>query len=365
MTNEILYIDQGREVTAGLTTSFALLDLTSGLLEQRTYEISIRFTTNGNMNFSATPTLANFGLQITKNFTTNGFYGNGNINLTDMIFMEDFLPDMKVIDFLSGLFKTFNLTAYTENNDDTIYVQTFDDFMTLGTERDITSMVKIDKTDVTRPIPYSAVNFQYASPKTQMASRYIASYSETFGNLRYQAPEKYEGQSFDLKTPFQQSPLTLIRGTNLSLGWWVNNDGKTVAGAPYLFFNRMADVSTTPIVSGVFTTACCPSHVSPNQNHSLCFNQQWDEFNEDINEFSLFERFYKQYIVQTFELKGRIVRLKAVVTVEFILNYKINDTIIVAGRKYYINSVKINLLTKEADFELLVKVNDYTASVLT
>ena len=50
---------------------------------------------------------------------------------------------------------------------------------------------------------------------------------------------------------------------------------------------------------------------------------------------------------------------------KFILNYRINDTLIISGRKYYINSVKINLLTKEADFELLVKVNDYSASVLT
>ena len=366
ITNEILYIDEDRQLTSGVTTSFALVDLNSGLLDQRTYDISIRFTCRGSMGFSATSSLASFGLQIDKNFSINGFYGIGAFNLYDAIFMEDFLPDMKVIDFLSGLFRTFNLTAYVEPNDDTIYVQTFDDFMTLGTERDITSMVKIDKTDVTRPIPYSAVNFQYAPPKTQFASRYIAQYSEIFGDLRYQAPEKYEGQSFNLKVPFQQSPLKRVVGTNLSTAWWVNNDNKTVDGAPYLFFNRMADVSSTPVILGVASsTVCCPSHVSPNQNHSLCFNAQWDEFNQDINYFSLFERFYEQYIVQTFEQKGRIIRLKAIVTVEFILNYRINDTLIISGRKYYINSVKINLLTKEADFELLVKVNDYSASVLT
>jgi hypothetical protein len=366
ITNEILYIDEGRELTSGVTTSFALVDLTSGLLKSRTYDLSIRFTSRSVLNFDATPSLASHGLEIIQNATNISYYGNSAFSLLEWIFIEDFIPDMKVIDFLSGLLKTFNLTAYVRNDSNKIYIQTFDDFMTLGTDRDITSMVKIDKTDVTRPIPYSAVNFKYQKGKTQTALRYNNAYSEFFGDLRYQAPEKYDGQSFDLTTPFQQSPLKRIVGTNASLGWWVDKDGKTTVGAPYLFFNRMADVSSTPLVSTLAsTTICCPSHTSEDTNHSLCFNAQWDEFNEEINYNSLFSRFYQQYIVQTFTLKGRIIKVKAVLTTEFILNYKINDTIVIAGREYYINSVKINLLTKEADFELIVKVNDYTASVLT
>ena len=365
ITNEILYIDEGRQVTSGTTTSFALVDLTSGLLDQRTYDLSIRFTSRSVLNFDATPSLADFGLEIIKNGISSSYYGNSSFTLLDWIFIEDFIPDMKVIDFLSGLFKTFNLVAYVKNNDDTIYVETFDDYMTQGTTRDITKMVKVDSSDISRPIPYSAINFEYSKPVTQNALRYNNLYSEFFGDLRYQAPEKYDGQSFNLKTPFQQSPLSRIVGTNASLGWWVDKDGKTTVGAPYLFFNRVADVSSTPLTSVSATTINCPSFVSSDRNHSLCFNAQWDEFNEQINYNSLFERFYKQYVVQTFELKGRIVRVKAIVTTDFILTYKINDTIVISGREYYINSVKINLLTKEADFELIVKVNDYTNSVLT
>jgi len=49
----------------------------------------------------------------------------------------------------------------------------------------------------------------------------------------------------------------------------------------------------------------------------------------------------------------------------FLLNYNLNDTIIISGKKYLINNIKINLQTGKTNIELIVKVNDFTASVLT
>jgi hypothetical protein len=57
------------------------------------------------------------------------------------------IPEMKVIDFLSGLFKLFNLTAYV-TTDGKIKVQTLDDFYASGTTRDITEYVDTSKSTV-------------------------------------------------------------------------------------------------------------------------------------------------------------------------------------------------------------------------
>ena len=86
---------------------------------------------------------------------------------------------------------------------------------------------------------------------------------------------------------------------------------------------------------------------------------------ETINTNSLFERFYKQYIVQTFEQNGRIIKVSAQLPISFMLNYSVNDVIVINAQEYYINSIRMNLATGKSELELIVKKVTYTNSVLT
>lgn len=67
------------------------------------------------------------------------------------------LPDMKIIDFLSSLFKMFNLVAYVQT-DGKIQVKTLNEFYTT-TERDITKYVDIEKSQVNVALPYKEITF--------------------------------------------------------------------------------------------------------------------------------------------------------------------------------------------------------------
>jgi len=143
--------------------------LQSGNLSSRVFDPEIRFNNNTSqaISFSALNTLANFGLQIDKTVngvTTQHYYGNNAFQLAYMVFIQDYLPKMKVIDFVTGLFKMFNLVAYTKKGSSTIYIQTFDDYMTLGTSRDITKYIDINESTIDRPVPYNQINFKYSSP---------------------------------------------------------------------------------------------------------------------------------------------------------------------------------------------------------
>jgi len=51
--------------------------------------------------------------------------------------------------------------------------------------------------------------------------------------------------------------------------------------------------------------------------------------------------------------------------VSFILNYSVNDIIVINGQEYYINSLTTNLATGKSELELIVKTLTYTNSVLT
>jgi len=363
-TNELLYYKENISFTSGTPKTIPLVDLTSGNLSQRTYDIQIRLNAETNITFSSVTMLIN------KNSATAHNYTASNFTLGSNIFIQDYIPKMKVIDFLTGLFKMFNLVAYTKKGSSTIFVQTFDDFMTLGTTRDITQYIDISQSTIDRPVPYNQVNFRYSSPVTQTSLRFVNQFSQVFGDLNYSAPEKYDGQSFSQDVPFERTVLINQQtsagvSTGNILAWWVDDSGSTALGKPYIFFNRVIDSSSYPVTSLNLTAYNAPSNVSSDQNHTLNFGAEYDEFNGDINSNSLFSRFYEQYIIQTFNQNGRIVKVSANLPISFVLNYSVNDIIVINAQEYYINSIQTDLTTGKSQLELIVKKATYTNSVLT
>tara|TARA_X000001382_G_scaffold30899_1_gene19868 strand:- start:2106 stop:4202 length:2097 start_codon:yes stop_codon:yes gene_type:complete len=372
-TNELLGVQERTSSTSVMVVRFESLQ--SGNLSSRVFDPEIRFNNNTSqaISFSALNTLANFGLQIDK--TVNGvitqhYYGNNAFQLAYMVFIQDYLPKMKVIDFVTGLFKMFNLVAYTKKGSSTIYIQTFDDYMTLGTSRDITKYIDINESTIDRPVPYNQINFKYSSPVTQTSLRFINDYAQVFGDLNYSAPEKYDGQAFSIDVPFERSVLINLRDnsgalTNNVEAWWVDDAGKTALGKPYIFFNRVVDSSSNTVTSSNYTSYNAPSNVSSDENHTLNFGAEYDEFNGDVNTNSLFSRFYEQYIIQTFNQNGRIIKVSANLPVSFVLNYSVNDVIVINAQEYYINAIQTDITTGKSQLELIVKKVAYTNSVLT
>jgi hypothetical protein len=219
-------------------------------------------------------------------------------------------------------------------------------------------------------VPYNRVNFKYSNPVTQTSLRFIAQFSQVFGDLRYSAPEKYDGQEFNQEVPFERSVLINLQDhtgdqTDNVIGWWADESGNTALGKPYIFFNRVVDSSSYTVTSSHLTSYNAPSNVSTDENHTLNFGAEYDEFNGDVNTNSLFSRFYQQYIEQSFNLKGRIIKISAQLPVSFILNYTVNDIIVINGQEYYINTLTTNLATGKSELELIVKTLTYTNSVLT
>lgn len=367
LTNELLYYKENVAFVSGVAQTITITSLTSGTLSARTYDLEFRINCDTNVTFAASATDA---LNIAKNGANISYYSSAAFTLGSNIFIQDYLPKIKVIDFLSGLFKMFNLVAYTKLADSTIYVETFDDYMTKGVSRDITKYIDINTSTIDRPVPFNQVNFKYSAPVTQTSLRFINQFSLVFGDLNYSAPEKYDGQAFNQELPFERSVLiNLINNagvvTNNVIGWWVDAEGKSTLGKPYIFFNRVIDSSSYPVTNTNITAYNAPSNVSTDQNHTLNFGAEYDEFNGEVNTNSLFERFYKQYIVQTFEQNGRIIKVSANLPISFMLNYSVNDIIVINAEEYYINSINMNLATGKSQLELIVKKATYTNSVLT
>jgi len=202
-TNELLFFEEDITFQSGVNQNISLMNLTSGNLDSRTYDIEFR------INCQTQETFSSVTMRITKNSSTIHDYTATNKVLNDNIFIQDYLPKMKVIDFLTGLFKMFNLVAYNRLGSSTIFVETFDDFMTEGLTRDITKYIEVSQSTIDRPIPYNQVNFKYSDPVTQTSLRFVNQFAQAFGDLEYSAPEKYDGQAFNLEVPFERTVLII------------------------------------------------------------------------------------------------------------------------------------------------------------
>ena len=367
LTNELL--DYQTRITPATNFSVTLRDLNSGTLSSRTYDIEFRLNSSTTGVFDAETMLITRTL---KDGTPvdSGNYSYNAFNLGQNIFIQDYLPDMKVLDYMTTLFKMFNLTAYTKKGSSIIHVDTLDDFMSAGNTHDISKHIVVDSNNIDRPIPYSRINFNYAPSVTQTSLRYLNQFSQQFGNLNYSAPEKYDGQSYNVQVSGQRSQLINIIDENGDFtgnvfGWWVDAESKTTLGKPYMFFNQLVDSSAYPVTSSQYSTYNAPSNVTGDTNHTLNFGIEYNEYTGNLNENSLFSRFYSQYIVKLFEEQARVVKFTAQLPSSIVLNYELNDVFIVNGQEYYINSIKTNLLTNKSELELITKQSAYTPSVLT
>lgn len=367
LTNELL--DYQTRITPANNFNVTLRDLNSGTLSSRTYDIEFRLNSSSSGIFDAETMLITRTL---KDGTPvdSGNYSYNAFNLGQNIFIQDYLPDMKVLDYMTTLFKMFNLTAYTKKGSSIIYVDTLDDFMSAGNTHDISKYIVVDSNNIDRPIPYSRINFNYAPSVTQTSLRYLNQFSQQFGNLNYSAPEKYDGQSYNVQVSGQRSQLINIIDENGDFtgnvfGWWVDAESKTTLGKPYMFFNRLVDSSEYPVTSSQYDEYNSAANVTEDANHTLNFGIEYNEYTGNLNENSLFSRFYSQYIVKLFEEQARVIKFTAQLPSSIVLNYELNDVFIVNGQEYYINSIQINLLTNKSELELITKQSAYTPSVLT
>ena len=103
------------------------------------------------------------------------------------------------------------------------------------------------------------------------------------------------------------------------------------------------------------TTSTAPSY-------TINFDDEIDEWNltnYDISTNSLFKKFYTSYVSSLFDIKKRMYKVKAHLTMEVLINLRLNDRLIINNQVFIINSIKTNLKTELSELELLNVVDNY------
>jgi len=298
------------------------------------------------------------------------------------------IPKMKIIDFLSGLFNLFNLTAYV-NDVGTIVVRTLDSYYA-----DSTQVYNIDKyLDTTKStsdvaLPYNKINFSYKGLGTLLSQQFNQLTNSGWGSLSY----TLDGDIFDapsepyeIEVPFEHMQFERLydqgnsppTSTDVQWGYSVNENLQSYIGEPLIFYgipitngtnirirdtvlnNNVADIVNYIIPSNSFSIAPSTSRIN------IHFQNELNEYlanepdglvgGDNALGFTdtLFQTDYKEYIQDVFNVRRRLLKVTAYLPMKVYYNLQLNDLIQLGQDSYKINSMKTDLTTGKTEFELL------------
>ena len=296
------------------------------------------------------------------------------------------MPDMKVLEFLTGLFKMFNLTAYVDQDNSTttttrIKVEPLDDYYATFDTYDITDYVDTDKQVVDVALPYREIVFRFKDTNTFLANRYNQLANKAWGEIDYSTGESnLAGQLYKVEVPFSHFQFERLNDAtsgalkNIMWGYSVNESQNSYKGAPLLFYPVIYDTGVSPnggysFVDDLDADGVAISSVDLRYanlpSNTFTFNSTFAKSNlnffNEINEWTrdttftstLFFSHYQDYIQDIFNSKRRLIKIKANLPIKIYLNLKLNDRLIYNDQVYKINEITTNLLTGESDIELL------------
>ena len=306
------------------------------------------------------------GSQATSNYAT-GIY---NHTSTFDFSISQQIPEMKTLDFLTGIFKTFNLTAYVDKLNGNIIVKTLDDFYSDGGVYDITKYVDNSKGSVNIALPFREINFEHEDTKTFLASKHNQLFGKVWGKESYVGGEKLDGGIYNIKTPFSQLKyehlVNIATGlnTDVQVGYFVDDNQESYFGKPLIFY-PIKQTNATPISFLTTPTAHVQQTIYNIPSNSVALSRSTSKkninFYNELNEYSggndftdtLFEMYYKNYITSVFNPKNRITKVSAYLPMKILLNYTLADRFILGDHQYKINSITTNFKNGKSEIELL------------
>ena len=337
------------------TNDYAIRDL---VIENGTYTFAIESDVPSTYDI-------NFFVRRKSTFKNEVFFTGTAEVLTDVqLRASNQLPDIKVIDFITSLFKLFNLTSF-QNESGVIEVKTLDNFYASSKKIwDVTEFIDKTESSVDSVLPYKQVNLRYDGHDNFFAKNHSELFNQEWGSLKYQASEKFEGAAYTITVPlehFKYERLKDINGdtfTQLQWGWSADIKQEANLGKPLLFYPVQQSAQIGVIESDgdlvSHTGVYIPSNsTSITDSKNLNFNSEPNEFALVPFEKTLFAEYYKNYVKEIFDPQRRLTTTKAYLPLSITINLTLADKFQIFENLYRINKISTNFETNQSTLELI------------
>jgi hypothetical protein len=273
---------------------------------------------------------------------------------TDLASMS---PTMKVSDFFSGICKIFNLTCYATSNN-TYQLEPLDDWYSQGAIVDISRFTDVDSIDVDKMKLYKKITMKYQNSESFLNKQFSQLFMREYGDTSYQY--NYDGSEFTLDVPFENLLQTKFTGTNLQVGYSLNNEFAPYVPKPILLYqydNKDVDFH----FNNGTTTTNITNYTPFGQDLYTNLTDYTLNFAPDISTMlnvpvqqTLFGTYYFSYLYNLYNLKQRLISVKTILPIGLLTGLKLNDRLVIRDKRYIINSMQSNLTTGEVNFQLIL-----------
>jgi hypothetical protein len=320
-------------------------------------------------------------LYYTQRYFNVGFFTNvfvaDNTNQTTIgnIPIRSYVPDIKISDFVEGIIKAFNLRVIPTDLNTFEFIP-LEQYYISGRTTDITQYVYAEEMETNRPVLYKSINFEYEKSTNILNNFYSGLYNKEYGDLIFQSDNSNENEIYEIKLPFENVLFDKTVDENFLTATIVDKDLKPYTPKPMLIYNNnstLIDITypilVTKDIGGFYELDiynrfsneynAIPSDTTLSELYTMNFNNEQSPWYNVVAPRGLYSRFYANYVENLYNIRTRNIKVNAILPPSLIsqdTGIKLNERLIISGRRYIINSFTTDLTTGETNFDL---VTDY------
>lgn len=277
--------------------------------------------------------------------------------------LAQYMPEMTIEEFFSGILKMFNLTCYSEVAG-VFKIEQLENWYANGTIRDITQHIVSDEFDIERSKAYKKVNFKYQKGESFLNEEFMSRSKVPYGDLYYELDN--DGAEYTVELPFENLLHNKFTGTNMQVGYAMKPSFIPYIPKPVILYDygSTQTVSNYHFNDGNSTTNHTTANIFGQDTmisstiYTLNFGSEQSTYTGNVENESLFNNYYSSYLTNIFSDKSRIFKMKAMFPISLLTQVKVNDRVIIRDKRYTINTFTTDLTTGEVELELLTDFRD-------
>ena len=320
---------------------------------------------------------------------------NTNVNINSIINIGNYMPDIKIIDFITGIIKAFNLMIIPRPNN-TYEFLPLEMYYNAGKILDITEYTYENEMSINKPKLFKSINFTYEESNNVLNQAYKGLFQQNYGDLIYNSDRITENSTYDIKLPFENVLFEVpTQGKLFQTATLIDKDLKPYVPKPMLIYcNGLATRAINPLTgsdriyvtntSGAATVITnynrfsneydnMPTDATHSQLMTMNFGNEQSSWLNELAPQGLYFRHYKNFIDNLYNIKTRLVKVKALLPPSLLgsnvtngagipLGIALNDRLVIRNKRYIINSFTTDLTTGETDLELLTDYRGVNAA---
>lgn len=274
-------------------------------------------------------------------------------------------PEVSVASYFANILKMFNLTCIGLGNNQYL-LESLEDWYLTGSIIDITEHTEVTDIEVERIKLYKKIAFTYKECKSIVNRFFASTFSREYGNL--EAVYQYEGGEFKIDLEFENILFSKFENTPLQVAYCLDENLNPYTPNPIILsiypeqsVNFYLTDETTPQQVTSYVPFGQDSLVA-SQEYSLNWGAEISSLLETTIGNGLYSEYYSGYIENLYNFRNRLVKVQCKLPLSILTTLALNDRLVIADKRYLIDTFTTDLTTGVTKFELLLDFRDLLAS---